>query len=63
MSKKIIAYISFSCSEDFEDWQEDHPENTVIQVMPILSGIELTSEDIGISAKGTTNIAVFVTYC
>ena len=56
-----IRYKTFSSSEEFETWQDENPQFGVVNVQPMVSGIEVSS-DMQNSASAYTSITVFVTY-
>jgi len=36
LRKPILKFIQFENSLEFESWQEENPENTITQIVPVL---------------------------
>lgn len=65
----VLKWVVFNTSEEFEKWQHDNPQFTMVSVQPVYRGYHLTAEEEQINeyfktGKGDAlnNIAVIVFY-
>jgi hypothetical protein len=58
----VIKYICFTSSEEFEKWQQENPRYQIMNIAPLVSGIDMQFDSPTEKVSGTTNIAVFVVY-
>ncbi len=60
----IISYAMFETSESFEAWQVDNAKVKILNIQPIITGLEMKmdGEVQKANADATTRVNVFVTY-
>lgn len=60
---RLLKYICFKSSADFEAWQEDNPGCEVFNITPLVSGVDFKFDALNPDeARGTTDVTVFVIY-
>ena len=60
MKRKILKYKLFETSEDFEQWQKDNKNVTVINVAPIITNMAMDVSETQATAE--TQAKAFVLY-
>ena len=53
---QILKYACFKSSPDFERWQNENPDCTIFNIVPLVSSMEFEAKE------ATTNVGVIVIY-